>query len=152
MALVSQFMSGLSRTWEMTGMPFVKFTETGRSYAARASLSSIGVIGLHDGTRRRYGLDKYAFCVLYYDRDTKRIGIELTNNPEDPGARKITMREKTGAEIRARNFVDFFGIAVQETTVYLVAKDDSSGLLVIDMATGKKRGGGTGQKTAAKAR
>lgn len=123
-------------------MAFVRFTEAGRSFSPKATVSSYGMIGFNDGARKRFRLDEYKSAVLYYDADNRRIGVELTNDEHAQGARKIRFRV-TGADIAAKSFVDFFGIAVPETTVYPLAKDQDSGFLVIDLAQGIARGKGT---------
>jgi hypothetical protein len=119
-------------------MAFIKFTEGGRSYAAKASLSKSGMLSISDGARRRFHLDDFGFCVLYYDPDTNRIGVELTANKESDGARRIRFRP-TGADVAAKSFVDFFGIDARETKTYQVEQDEESGMLTIDLNQGKTR-------------
>ena len=76
-------------------MAFEKFTQTGRSFAPKASISTYGTLSFNDGARRRYQMDDYTHCILYYDRDTHRVGIELTNDGRTAGARTLRHR-RTG--------------------------------------------------------
>lgn len=120
-------------------MGFVRFTETGKSYTPRASVSTTGLIGLNDGARKRFGVDGFTHCILYYDADTKRIGIEFTSDSSVEGAQKIRFRP-TGADIAGKSFLSFFGIQPEETLLFPVVKDNETGFLIIDTASGKARG------------
>lgn len=119
-------------------MAFIKFTEGGRSYAAKASLSKSGMLSISDGARRRFRLDDFGFCILYYDPETSKIGAELTADEKAEGARRIRFRP-TGADIAAKSFVDFFGIDARETKTYQIEQDAETGMLVIDLTQGKRR-------------
>lgn len=119
-------------------MAFVKFTEHGRSYTSRASISKNGMLSFSDGARRRFGMDERGMCVLYYDADTRRIGIEFTDNESAEGARRIRLRS-TGADVAAKSFVEYFNIGVRETMLFSVERDEETGLAVIDLESGRKR-------------
>ena len=119
-------------------MPFIKYTEKGRSYAARTSISKTGMLSFSDGACKRFKMGDYKFVVLYYDPDTQRVGVELTNDEQAEGVKKLRHRA-TGADVAAKSFVDFFNIGVRATTTYEVGKDDESGLVVVDLQTGKQR-------------
>lgn len=119
-------------------MAFIKFTQSGKSYAAKASLSKSGMLSLSDGARQRFRLDEFGFCVLYYDPESSQVGIELTADKNAEGARKIRFRQ-TGADIAAKSFVDFFGIDARETKTYVIEQDTETGMLVVDLTTGKTR-------------
>lgn len=122
----------------MVKIAFVKYTGTGRSYAPKVSLSVSGAISFNEGTTRRYVLDSFEYCVLYYDPELKRIGIELTNDAEAEGARKLQQRQ-TGAHVAARSFIDFFGLDVEQTCSYRLTRDEETGYLTFDLMSGKPR-------------
>ena len=113
-------------------MAFERFTQGRRSYAPKASLNKSGVIGMNEGARQRFRLEEFKFAVLYYDRDAQRIGIQLTNDPNEAGARKLRLRP-TGADVSARSFFQFFELDVQETRSRPLAKDQKTGYLIIDL-------------------
>jgi len=119
-------------------MAFIRFTQSGRSFAAKASISRTGMLSLNDGARRRFGIDRFKYCVLYYDPDTRRVGMEFTDDAEAEGVRKVRLR-KTGADVAARSFVDFFDLGIRETTAFPVERDEGTGYLVIDLAQGTER-------------
>lgn len=119
-------------------MAFIKFTERGKSYAAKATISKAGMLSFSDGAKRRYRMGDYQYCVLYYDPDTKRIGIELTNNTEAEGARKIRHRD-TGCDVSAKAFLEYFNIGYRKTTRFELERDEDSGMLVINLTNGAVR-------------
>jgi hypothetical protein len=114
-------------------MPFERFTDVGRSYVPRATLSRYGAIAFNHGARRKFGLDQFAFCVLYFDADTREIGIELTNEKDASGAVRLRLRGKTGADVAARSFMDYYGIAATDTIAYPLKRSPDSGFLVIEL-------------------
>ncbi|MBV9868019.1 MAG: hypothetical protein JO316_21900 [Abitibacteriaceae bacterium] len=120
-------------------MPFIKYTETGRSFAPKVSINRTGLISFSDGARKRFNLDAYQFCVLYYEPETYRIGIELTNDGKAEGIKRLRLRS-TGADIAAKSFVDFFALPLKGTTICDLSKDEDSGLLTFDLSRGKVRG------------
>jgi hypothetical protein len=121
-------------------MGFVKFTETGKSFTPKATISPRGMISFNDGSRRKYKLDAYKCCVLYYDYEDKKVGIELTNDESAEGAVKLRLRA-TGADIGAKSFIDFFEIAPEVTTMYFVTSGNEENWLVIDLGKGRERKG-----------
>jgi len=119
-------------------MAFIKFTGHGRSYAAKASISRNGMLSFSDGARKRFNMDEFPVCVLYFDPERRQIGIEFTADEKAEGARRLRLR-KTGADVAAKAFVEYFNIGVQETTVFPVGTDESTEYAIIDLDTGKKR-------------
>ena len=119
-------------------MAFIKYTAKGRSHAPRATIAQSGRLSFSDGTRKRYDLDSYTHCVLYYDPDTRRVAVELTGDSSAEGA--ITLRHRpTGADVSAKSFIDYFDMGVSETTTYDVVRDPETGWLVIDLNRGRRR-------------
>ena len=119
-------------------MAFIKFTEHGRSYTPKVSISRSGMLSLNDGARKRFGLDDRQVCVLYYDPDTKRIGIEFTTDASVDGARKVRLRE-TGADIAAKSFLQYFDICVEQTMLYTLETENDGELVTIQLGTGRPR-------------
>lgn len=119
-------------------MAFVKFTETGKSFAPKASLNDRGYLSFNNGARKRFAIDKYEYAVLYNDAENRKIGVEFTNEASAEGAVKLRVRQ-TGATIGAKSFIDFFDIKIAKTTIYDVAQGDSPQWVVIDLATGRER-------------
>ncbi len=120
-------------------MPFIKFTGPNKKYAARVSIRPSGIIGFTEGARRRYCLDEYTHCFLYFDPDTRRVGVELTRDQNAAGARRFR-HQPTGISVALKSFLDFFDLGIRQTTVYDIDKDEETGFLVIDLNTGTPRG------------
>ena len=119
-------------------MGFVKFTETKKSFAARASISARGMLSFNSGARRKFKIDGFKFSVLYYDRDANLIGVELTNDQAAEGVIKIRHR-KTGADLGAKSFIDYFEIAPKVTTMYSISAGESDKWINVDLNKGRER-------------
>jgi len=119
-------------------MAFIKFTETGRSFTAKASISTSGMISFNDGARRKYRMDEYEYCILYFDQQEKCIGVELTNDKVADGVMKLRKRN-TGADIGAKSFLGYFDIAPDTTTMYETRTGEEDNWIIIDLKTGRKR-------------
>lgn len=122
-------------------MAFVRFTEIGKSFKPKATITTGGVISLNEGAKKGLDIDNYIYCILYYDDDGKQVGIQLTNDQNEEGAIKIRKR-KTGADIGAKSFLTRFKIDVQTTTMYHIDKDVVTGWLIIDLSSGRERKSG----------
>jgi hypothetical protein len=118
---------------------FVKFTETGKSFAPKASLNPRGYLSFNEGARKRYEIDKYDYVFLYYDHDDKKIGVELGIGGATEGALNLRKRQ-TGATVGAKAFVDYFDIPIKDTMIFDISQDDETGFLIIDLSSGKVRG------------
>lgn len=119
-------------------MAFVRFTEVNKSFVARVSISPRGMLNFTDGARKRYNLDSYDFCVLYYDKDAQIIGVELTGDEQAEGAIKIRKR-LTGADLGIKNFLDFFGIVPKKTSMYEIEQGETESWINIKLNTARER-------------
>ena len=121
-------------------MAFVKYTDTSRSHAAKASIGyPSGLLGFNDAARRRFKMDDFGYVILYYDAEEHRIGVELTKAAEAEGAKKIRFRP-TGADVSIKGFLDFFEVEISKTTSYDVRHDPDSRYLILDLKSGRERG------------
>ncbi|HBH27102.1 MAG TPA: hypothetical protein DDX54_06850 [Rhodospirillaceae bacterium] len=97
------------------------------------------MISFTDGARHRFGLDKYDFAVLYYDKETSVVGVELINDENAEGAIKLRKRETGGADIAAKSFVDYFGITPENTTMYNLSEGENERWIVWSLHDGVER-------------
>jgi hypothetical protein len=111
-------------------MAFERFTDVGRVFRPRASLRSNGQIGFNHGAVKRFEMEKFSHAVLFYDAETKRIGIHLTNDKDEAGASTLITRNKNGT-LSARAFLEFHQLTPRTTTQYDIARDTATGMLVI---------------------
>jgi hypothetical protein len=118
-----------TETWRVL-MAFERFTDVGRVFRPRASLRSNGQLGFNHGCVKRFEMEKFTHAVLFYDADTNRIGVKLTNNKEEPGAAALITRSGNGT-ISARSFLEYYRLTPKKTTQYDIEFEDASGMLVI---------------------
>jgi hypothetical protein len=114
-------------------MAFERFTEVGRVFRPRASLRSNGQIGFNHGCVKRFEMAKYTHAVLFYDAETNRIGVELTNNKEEPGAAALITKNGNGT-VSARAFLEYYRLTPKKTTQYDIEREPDSGMLIIGVA------------------
>ena len=111
-------------------MSFEKFTQVGRGYKPKMSITRSGLIGFNQGAVKHFELDKYDWAILYYDKDGGRIGIELTNDANEEGVCKLRKRA-SGADVSARSFFDYYGINYDKTNRYDAEWDDNEHKLIV---------------------
>lgn len=115
-------------------MGFIKFTKTrSRLGDPRVSIWTRGQIGFNLSATTEYGLDKYDYAILYYDKDEGKIGIEFTNDKNSEGVNKLVKRKNSGVSFSATAFMKTFKIDYSETRQYNVVYDEDSGLYVIEL-------------------
>ena len=121
-------------------MAFERFTDTrARGLTPKASIWSRGQVGFNKSAVLKFQINAYNYIVLFYDQDSKRIGIKLTNKEEE-GAIKISKKMKSGgASVSAKSFVFHYGINAPETRNYNLEIDPDSNLIVIDTTKYTKR-------------
>ena len=113
-------------------MQFERFTEIGRGYAPKVSITRSGLIGLNQGAVRRFRIEDYEYAVLYFNRADEQIGIGLTNDENEQGACKIRKRT-SGADVSAKAFFDFYGIDYESTNRYDARWDDDEEKIIVDI-------------------
>lgn len=115
-------------------MGFEKFTKIrSKIDTPKASIWSRGQIGFNQGAVQEYGLDKYGYVVLYYDRDTNRVGFQFTNDKKAEGASKLIVRKAAGASLSSLAFLKTYRIDFTETKSYALVYDQEAQLYVIDL-------------------
>ena len=116
-------------------MAFEKFTKPRGSFAPRVTIRQTGQIGLSQGTIRRFSLRGFEHCVLYYDKETNRIAISPTRDPNEEGAVKMTVRESDGY-ISAKAFLTYFDINFDKSQPYRAVWDSQINGIVIRLDEG----------------
>ena len=108
---------------------WVKFTEPGRSFAARLSIWKGGQIAFNHGACERFDITTYRFAVLYFASDVPAIGVQLTNDEHAEGSISVSERG-TGASVSAKSFLQRFRLDDWRGKNFDLEKDEESGLLV----------------------
>jgi len=120
-------------------MGFVRFTQTGRSFAPKVSIWSRGQIGFNNGAVTRFELDKFDYVVFMFDKEEQKIGLLFTTNKAEDGAVKLNKRT-AGISVGAKSFLDYCGIDYSTTKQYELTHDKDAGeagLYIINLADGK---------------
>ena len=110
------------------GFNFERFTETSTSFDAKVTIRTTGQLGFNAGAINKYGIGKYSYAALYFDRQEAVVGIELLDQPSEGtiGLRKSDVN----TYVPAKNFCDRYGIAYKKAMRYALERDQSSGLLI----------------------
>lgn len=113
-------------------MAFEKFTKVGGSYQTKASIRSNGQIGFSQGSIKRYELVKYKFATLYFDKDTEKVGVKLTNDANEEGICKLQVRGSNAA-VSAKAFLDYYNIEHNKTKSYQATWDDTEKMIIVSL-------------------
>lgn len=114
---------------------FIKFTGSRRSYAAKVSIWKRGQMNFNLGAIEKFGLGEFGFVVLYYDPETRRIGLQFTTDAGEEGAIKFRAG-KNGAVISAKPFMDLHGISYDSNETFDIVADQDAGIknfFVVDL-------------------
>ena len=114
-------------------MAFERFTNIGRGYKPKVSITKSGQIGFNQGAFKHFNLKHYEYAVLYYDNVSSRIGIGLTNDNDEPGACKLRKRA-SGADISARSFFGYYGIDYADSKRYDAVWQEDEGKIIVNVS------------------
>ena len=114
-------------------MAFKVFTGAGKRIGKPVvSIWSRGQIGLNQGAMKKYKLEKYDYVILLFDEETKRVGLEFTNDDNKEGAVKLTKRA-TGISFSANAFLDSYGIDHDNKTIkYTLEYNSDNNIYIFD--------------------
>jgi len=77
-------------------------------------------------------IKNYKYSILFFDDETRRIGIKFTNDENEEGISKIVAR-MGGISFSARAFLDYNDIDYSKTKRYDVEYDESKGLYILQL-------------------
>jgi hypothetical protein len=105
-------------------MAFEEFKAKGGKFTPQITINKSGGFGLSSGMHRRYGLDKYGGVKLYFDRDSKKVGIRLIEG-EEVGMFKLKKRpNEKGAFFSARSFLEAYALDPKKFTNRYVPEEE----------------------------
>ena len=87
---------------------FERFEKSGRAFKNRITIQKGYVIALNLAATEEFKIRDYKFAVFFFDREAMRVGIKLTNERSETGALKVRIREKVGALLSARSFIEYY--------------------------------------------
>jgi hypothetical protein len=115
-------------------MAFERFTKThGKESTPKVTIWRRGQIAISQGGVDKFDVKQFEFAVLFYDRETKKIGIKLTNDSNEDGAIKINKKMRSGVSISGKSFLTYYEIDFSKTIKYDVNDDKENQLLVINI-------------------
>ncbi|NOY42023.1 MAG: hypothetical protein GXP26_09320 [Planctomycetes bacterium] len=113
---------------------FEKFTDVDASFTARVTIRQrTGQIGFSSGAINLFSLQNYEFYVLYFDAESKVVGIEPAKEKVE-GSMQIKQKP-SNTYLTAKNFLDKYGIDYTESHRYELKRDDQSGFLYFKLGS-----------------
>jgi hypothetical protein len=103
---------------------------TGRIGEAMISVWAIGQISFNTDAMRKFELYDFTYGVLFFDEDSRSVGILLTNEPDEKGALKLIKRKTGGHAMSAKKFLAFHEIDYSESKTYPLEYDREANLYV----------------------
>lgn len=118
-------------------MNWVKFERSDmlrdRADTPEVSIWKKGTIAFTKAAEEKYGIKQYRYASLYFDPDTRKIGIKLTNDRSRPkDVFKIT-QGKSNLVITAPPFFKKLKLSTEKTKRYEILEEDD--MLVIKLAS-----------------
>jgi len=120
-------------------MGFERFTQNKHRFKPKVSIRQNGQIGFNNGSRKKYHLDDYSHAIIYYDKDEKRIGIQLTNNSAEEGSIKIHKRSLNVA-LAVKSFLEFYEIRYTKTQRFDPEWHDENKMITINLKESENKG------------
>lgn len=103
-------------------MPFERFTHTNCRASRKPSVSANykGSISFNKAAQEKFGFDGKEFADLYYDRESKHVGISF---PSEQELYSINVRNNnSAATISFTALFNFLGIKLEKTTRFPVVQ------------------------------
>ena len=115
-------------------MGFVKYIKTGsRVGKPKISIWTRGQIGFNQGAIVKYKIDSYKYAVIFFDQDTNRIGITLTNDDNEEGISKLVFRKAGGVSFSAMSFLKAYDVDYSKTKQYEFEYDEVNDMYIINL-------------------
>lgn len=114
-------------------MGFEKFKYLDGSQRPKVTLRENGQIGFSQGAVNRFNLKEYVYCELYYDSESARIGLRLTNEYEEGITAKLVLREQN-FYVSARSFLDHYFISYSPARSFIAHEEEENNLIVLDLS------------------
>jgi hypothetical protein len=113
-------------------MAFERFIKTARVYSPFVTIWARGQLAFSAASVRKYHIETYQFAVLHFDLETRRIGIQLTNDAEEPGAIRLRKIGHSFA-LTIKAFYHHYNLPLTETRQYVPHLDDATQFLVLSL-------------------
>lgn len=116
-------------------MGYEKFTKQRRQAKDQAMITILkgGQFGFNKVCVEKF-IKKYKYAVMYFDKEQKKIGIQLTNDSTNNDAHNIRFLKKgTLATISTMEFLKHFCISHEQSTSYPATWNEKEKLIEISL-------------------
>jgi len=118
-------------------MVLKRFTEkkyrSGKIGEPMVSVLKSGQISFNTPAMRQFELYDFDYAVLFFDKDTRTVGIMLTNDDGEDGAYKLIKRETGGYAVSAKKFLNFHDINYLKSKTYPVEYDENEKMYIFQL-------------------
>lgn len=111
-------------------MAWEKFRNTGRSLKPKVSIRANTQIGFNNAAITEFKLASYKYAVLFFDSETRKIGIRPMNNKDEEGACKLNVRPEGGASIPAKAYIEYYKLINLKIRKFDADWDDKEKMII----------------------
>jgi len=114
-------------------MAFERFTERlkeGRVGEPMVSIWKTGKILFNMAAMRKFELFDFDYAVLFFDKDSRKVGIMFTNKEGEDGSYNLIKPKAGGYAISATKFLKHHKIDYSEAKNYIVEHDEETNLYI----------------------
>lgn len=83
---------------------FEKFNQQNTRLESRITITKSNSIGFPTKFSEDNGVKKFNYAVLFYDKEARAVGIQFTNDEQEPHKFSIIKSDKYGASLVAQSF------------------------------------------------
>jgi len=106
----------------------------------RATIRPSGLISFDAASVAAFGLDSVKFAILFFDKTRKIIGVKISKKNDEEGALPLSKRRRS-VSLKSPQFFHQYGLSVDESQRFEVSRDQSEGMLLINVSDVKRRRG-----------
>ncbi len=99
----------------------------------KISLLPNGVIEFNEPATRKFALTRFNYALIYYDPDTREVGIRFINNAGEQGAARI-IKKPNGLAIPAANFLKQHGLLRNRRAAYDMTYSGEHDMYIIQLS------------------
>jgi hypothetical protein len=106
----------------------------------RATIRPSGLISFDAASVAAFGLDSAKYAVLFFDKTRKIIGVKVTRTDKEEGSLPMSRRRRS-VSLKSPQFFHRYGLTVDESQRFEVARDPDDGMLMISVKDVQRRRG-----------
>ena len=106
----------------------------------KVTIRPSGLISFDATAVHEFGLNSVTHAVLFFDKTRKIVGVKTTKNANEDGAFKLSRRRRS-VSLKAPQFFERYALAFEESQRFEVSREQSTGMLMINMKNVQRRRG-----------